>query len=61
MFVHQVKITDGFGYTMDVILVNGVLRVNDTVVVCGLNGPIVTKIRTLLTPHPLKELRIKVL
>lgn len=32
---------------------------NDTIVVCGLQGPIVTSVRALLTPHPMKELRVK--
>jgi len=41
------------------VLVNGLLKVGDTIVISGMNGPIVTNIRALLTPQPMKELRVK--
>ncbi|CAL9092436.1 unnamed protein product [Musa textilis] len=57
--VLEVKVIEGLGTTIDVVLVNGVLHEGDQIVVCGMQGPIVTNIRALLTPHPMKELRVK--
>lgn len=58
--IFQVKALPGLGTTVDVILVNGKLKEGDTVIVPGTEGPIVTQIRGLLMPQPMKELRVKV-
>ena len=57
--VLEKKVMEGLGTTLDVILVNGRLRVGDTIVLCGMNGPVTTTIRALLTPQPMRELRTK--
>ena len=55
--VLEVKEHPGLGTTMDVIIYDGVLRVGDTIVVGGKEGPIITTVRALLMPKPLQEIR----
>jgi translation initiation factor 5B len=57
--VLEVKETTGFGATIDVILFDGVLKVNDTIVIGGMEKPVVAKVRALLEPSPLMEMRDK--
>ena len=53
----EVKEEVGLGTTAAVILYEGRIRRGDVVVVGGLEGPIVTKVRALLMPRPLDEIR----
>ncbi|GKT85213.1 eukaryotic translation initiation factor 5b [Colletotrichum tofieldiae] len=57
--VLEVKAIEGFGMTVDVVLSNGILREGDRIVLCGVEGAICTNIRALLTPAPMRELRLK--
>jgi len=57
--VLEVKVIEGLGTTIDVVLSNGYLNEGDRVVLCGTEGPITTDIRALLTPAEMKELRVK--
>jgi translation initiation factor 5B len=54
----EVKEVTGLGTTIDVILYDGCLEKNDYLIIGG-KEPIVTKIRALLLPPPLKELRVE--
>jgi translation initiation factor 5B len=55
--VLEVKEEPGLGYTIDVILYDGVIKKNDTIIVGGLDQTVQTKIRALLLPKPLDEIR----
>lgn len=57
--VLEVKVTFGHGITIDIILTGGTIHEGDTIMVVGRDGPITTTIRALLTPHPMKEMRVK--
>jgi len=53
----EVKEEVGLGVTVNVVIYDGVLRRDDTIVLGGKTGPIVTAIRALLLPKPLDEIR----
>lgn len=55
----EVKESVGLGITADVIIYDGTLKRNDTIIIAGLDEPIVTKVRALLEPNPLAEMRDK--
>ncbi|WP_135821294.1 translation initiation factor IF-2 [Halostella litorea] len=55
--VLEVKDEKGFGTTIDVVLYDGTVSEDDTIVVGGENDPIVTEVRALLKPRPLAEIR----
>ncbi|MBE0521104.1 MAG: translation initiation factor IF-2 [Candidatus Methanoperedenaceae archaeon] len=57
--VLEVKEEVGLGTTLDVILYDGELKVGDTIVVGSIGPPIVTKVRALLKPRPLSDMRIE--
>ena len=55
----EVKEEKGMGVCLDVILYDGMLKVNDTIVIGTLGEPLVTKVRSLFEPMPLAEMRDK--
>ncbi len=57
--VLEVKETTGLGKTLDVIVYDGILNQNDKIIIGGLDKPIKTRVKALLCPLPLKEMRDK--
>jgi len=54
----EIKETRGFGITIDVIVYDGKIRKGDYLIIGG-NEPIVTKVKALLQPRLMQELRIE--
>jgi len=55
--VLEVKKEKGQGITMDVLIYNGVIHKGDEFIVGGLEKPIKSKVRALLRPKPMDEIR----
>ena len=45
------------GYTLDCILVNGILKRNQRIALAGASGPVFSNIKLILTPNEAKEIR----
>jgi len=56
--VLEVKDVRGFGMTIDVIIYDGTVRKGDYIIIGG-KEPVVAKVKALLRPKPLKELRVE--
>jgi translation initiation factor 5B len=55
--VLEVTEETGLGTTLNAIIYDGVLKADDTIVIGGKEGPIATRIRAILMPQPLDEIR----
>ena len=55
--VLEVKDEPGLGKTINAIIYDGSLKVDDTIVLGGREKPIVTEVRAILVPKPLDEIR----
>jgi translation initiation factor 5B len=55
--VLEVREEVGLGITLNAIIYDGTLHAEDTIVIGGKEGPITTKIRAILIPQPLEEIR----
>ncbi|OEC88112.1 MULTISPECIES: translation initiation factor IF-2 [Methanobacterium] len=53
----EVKEEVGLGVTIDAVIYDGILKKDDTIAIMTLNDVITTRIRSLLKPNPLEEIR----
>ncbi|MFX0186543.1 MAG: translation initiation factor IF-2 [Candidatus Hodarchaeota archaeon] len=55
--VLEVKKEKGYGKTIDILIYDGIIKKGDNFIVGGLEKPIKSKVRALLMPKPLDEIR----
>lgn len=55
--VLEVKEEVGLGVTLDTVIYDGILKKNDTIAIMATDDVITTRIRSLLKPRPLEEIR----
>ncbi|MFA5797706.1 MAG: translation initiation factor IF-2 [Candidatus Woesearchaeota archaeon] len=55
----EIKTVEGMGLCMDAIIYDGMVRVNDQLIIGGLEKPIITKVKGLFTPKQLFDMRDK--
>ncbi len=53
----EVKEEKGLGKTLDAIIYDGTINVNDTIVIGGIDQPVVTKVKALFLPEPLTDIK----
>jgi translation initiation factor 5B len=55
--VLEVKNVEGLGLCIDAIVYDGMLRINDTLIIAGMEKPVITKVRGLFEPKQLSDMR----
>ncbi len=55
--VMEIREEKGWGATADVVLYDGVIKKGDLIVTAGLEGPVSTRVKMLVMPKPLDEMR----
>jgi len=55
----EIKNVEGLGICMDAILYDGIMRVGDTLIIGGIEKPIVTKVKGLFEPKSMTDMRDK--
>ena len=53
----EIKNAEGMGVCMDAILYDGVMRVNDILIIGGIDKPIITKVKGLFEPKAMTDMR----